>query len=341
MKNKLIYIGFSFQHHLNSHAGYSQIKYHLKYDQEIDVQSFYDKCIKEESNTVFNNLRCKIRRLLCWGYNAFPWYLFKCVWMALRFGYCTFHFIYPENTFKAIRLFHVRNCKVVLTLHQPYEWYASRPKWIKRLKTADCIIVLSNTELSKLKELIHGIKIIYLPHGISSDFYSPNNQIKEDMVLTVGNWLRDFKFADVVYQSLLEKRPNVKIVIVTHPANKKLITFNDNLTYLSGISDEELRDLYRKTSCLFLPLIRYTANNALLEAGSVGCPILIASNAADNSYMPNDLIKILPMSFDEVTNQIVSITENKENKKGLSDFVKSNYDWVKVAQMTKELLGEI
>lgn len=337
MKNKIIYIGFSFQHHLNSHAGYSQIKNYLKYDQEIDIQLFYDNCIKEK----LYPLRQKIKRLFCLGYNAFPWYLLKCAWIALRFGHCTFHFVYPENTFKAIPVFHMKNNKVILTLHQPYEWYASRPNWIRRLKTVDCIIVLSNTELLKFEKMLPGIKIVYLPHGISSNFYSPSNQQKEDMILTVGNWLRDFDFANVVYQHLLKKRQSIKIVIVTHPDNMKLITPNENISYLSGISDEELRDLYRRTSCLFLPLIRYTANNALLEAGSVGCPILIASNAADNSYMPGDLIKTLPMDSIAVTGQIIKMLDKKTNNKDLSNYVKANYDWKKVAHMTKEILESL
>lgn len=341
MKNRLVYIGFSFHHHLNSHAGYSRIKNYLEYDKQIDVQSFYDNCIKEEPDAIFNIIKRKIKRLLYLGYKAFPGYLFKCVWMAVRGGHYTFHFVYPENTYRAMPLLHVRDCKIVLTLHQPYEWYASRSNWIRRLRTANCIIVLSNTELSKYEKLVPDVKIIYLPHGVSSDFYVPDNQPKENMVLTVGNWLRDFKSANIIYQSLLRRNQNIKIVVVTHPDNRKQITPNDNISYLSGISDEELRNLYRRTSCLFLPLIRYTANNALLEAASVGCPILIASDAADNSYMPDGLIKILPMNLDEVTEQIIEMLDEKIDKKELSDFVKSNYSWEKVAQMTKELLEKI
>ena len=342
MANKLVYIGFGFLHHLGGHAGYHQIKEALDYDYYVDAQSYHNKCAKASRFKIVNWLRTFVFPYFCFGFTAFPWFLFKCIWMALTKGHLCFHFIYGENLYYDFRLLRVRGCKSVVTLHQPYEWFINNPEWVRRLKSVDQIILVGDSEVHLFKELTGKDNVTFIPHGICSDFYTPDAAVeKEKMVLTVGNWLRDFRFADKVYQQLLANDPNVKIVIVSNPKNKNLITFNERISFVSGISDEELRDLYRKTSCLFLPLTRYTANNALLEAGSVGCPILIACNHSDNSYIPDEMITLLPMKHDKVVEKITNVLNNSNSSLKLSKFVEDNFSWRKIALITKERLSSL
>lgn len=340
MANKLVYIGFGFLHHLGGHAGYHQIREYLDYDYYIDAQDFHNILAKTMSNFE-RRFRHYVLSHFWFGFSAFPWYLIKCIWMALTRGHLTFHFIYGENLFYNSKLLKIRGCKTVVTLHQPYEWFTSKPEWVRRLKNVDHIILVGEAEVPLFRKLTGKDNVSFIPHGICSDFYCPDNKVaKQKMVLTVGNWLRDFCFADKVYQQLLSDDPEVRIVIVSAPQNKSFITPDKRISFVSGISDEELRDLYRKTSCLFLPLKRYTANNALLEAGAVGCPILIACDYPDNSYIPEQYANVQPIQIEKVVFEIERILRNPKTELGLSTYINDKYSWTRVAQETKQILCE-
>lgn len=338
--NKLVYVGFAFQHHKGTHAGYHQIKDYLNYDYVIDCQQYIENC-KIRHHNIFNKVRRIIIKSIFGDLPEIPWFLFKCAWLAISKGNMTFHFIYGENIYINFPFLHVRGSKVVTTFHQPYDWFAGRQKWNKRIKRLNHIILVGKTEVTKF-ELLSGRKnVTFIPHGINNEFYKPDLNVQHHrMLLTVGNWLRDYQFANKVYREIRQRCPNVEIVIVSLPTNKQYIDDDLNVKYLSGISDDELLSLYRKTSCLFLPLIRYTANNALLEAGSVGCNILIASDKPDNSYIPENYIHLQHMSVNEVVNEIISMVHNDTRNLKLSEFVVLNYGWRKIGNVTKELLHQ-
>lgn len=339
MANKLVYVGFGFRHHLGGHGGYHQIRNYLGYDYYIDAQPFHDKASKSSQIKLMNWVRTLVLPRFCFGFRAFPYFLIKCLWMAVTKGHLTFHFIYGENLYYDFRLLRVRGCKTVVTLHQPYEWFKDKPSWKRRLQHVDHVILVGETEIALFKTLTGKDNVTFIPHGICADFYCPDVRMqKEKMVLTVGNWLRDFEFADKVYQQLLSDDPEVRIVIVSMPRNKSRITAHERISFLSGISDEELRDLYLKSSCLFLPLTRYTANNALLEAGAVGCNILIACNQPDNSYISTDLLRLMPMKEDTVAQEIKVMLKKGEMSCQLSDFVKKNFSWQRIAEATRNTL---
>jgi len=341
MKNKLVYVGFGFHHHLGGHAGYHQIKDYLDYDYYVDAQSFFNRTSKSKYKFL-DRIRYFIFPYFCFGFKSFPWYLLKCIWMAITKGHLTFHFIYGENLFYDFKLLKIRGCKTVMTLHQPFEWFKDKPSWIRKLKSVDHVILVGESEIELFKQLTGKDNVSFIPHGICSDFYCPDESVKkEKMVLTVGNWLRDFRFADQVYQRLLVDDNDLRIVVVSNPKNKDFITPNERISFKSGISDEELRELYRRTSCLFLPLTRYTANNALLEAGAVGCSILIACDQPDNSYIPESMINLLPMSQDQVVSEIGSMLNKSEYHNGINEFVDDNFSWTFVAEVTKNLLHSL
>lgn len=334
---KIVYVGFAFQHHKNTHAGYHQIKKYVKYDYFIDCQSFFNKC-----SIIKQNLFGKIKRHILWNTIQtleIPWYILKCIILGLKHNDLTFHFIYGENIYFNFRHFIRSGNKLVCTIHQPYNFFIENPKALRRLKSLDAIILVANNEISKFKSIKD--KVYYIPHGIDTDFYNIDRTVKkEKIVLTVGNWLRDYNFASKLYEQLLSYRKDLKIIIVSLPQNKRYFDNNKEITFLSNISDKQLHELYCKSSILFLPLIRYTANNSLLEAASSGCNILIASNYQDNSYIPNEYINICQLDIPTVLENIENTISDKYNEK-ISYFVKDNYSWKLVGEETQKLLISI
>lgn len=335
---KFAYVGFAFKHHLNTHAGYHQIEKYLPYDKIFDVQKFHFR------NTCRTNIIIRaIRRIVrfVFGFNVIPWFVLDLVRYGRKNPNTVFHFVYGENILNNIKPLLNSNNKIVCTFHQPYEWFERNPRFIKLIKCLDSVILVSNAEIDKFATLIGKDKVHYIPHGICTDFYKPNPSVfKEHMLLTVGDWLRDYKFANKVYQKLLNVDTKLQINIVSLPKNKSLITPHERIHFYSGISDEELRSLYYRCSVLFLPLIRFTANNALLEAAATGCTIVISSNNFDNSYIPENFITQSCMDVTETVKKIQESISTNYNQ-SLADYVKDHYSWNEVANQTLNLLSKL
>ena len=342
MKRKLVYIGFAFAHHNGTHAGYHQIKEYLNYDYVIDCQSYHEKYHRSwgELNPISKLWRKILQHFF--HINCIPWYLCRILWLNAIHKDLIFHYIYgDDNFFPWTKKIIKKSNKVVCTFHQPFSFYQNSKKWGRNIHNADFIILVSNAEIEKFKMMTKKDNVIYIPHGISTHYYKIDNNVnKEEIVLTVGNWLRDYRFADRVYSRLLEIRPNLSIHIVSDPKNKEIITLSERIKFMSGITDDQLKEEYQKCSILFLPLTRYTANNALLEASSTGCNIVIASDYPDNSYLPEQYVTIVKM--DEETT-VKSILEHMslEYNKPLSAFISSNYGWEEISKKTEKFLRSI
>ena len=336
---KIVYIGFTFEHHKGTHAGYQQIKNYLKYDYIIDCQKFQDKGHKPVSEISWFAKKKRILYNRLFHIPALPWYIIKVIILGLFYNDLTFHFIYGENLyFKFIRRIVRKGNIIVCTYHQPLEWFKSEKRELARLKSVDRIILVGNTEIEDFKKIVGHKNVFYIPHGICSDFYRPDKTIKKNhMLLTVGNWLRDYDFANDVYQELLKMDAQLEINVVCNENLQKKIIPSDRIHLLNGISDEQLKELYCKCSILFLPLIRYTANNSLLEAGATGCNILISSDYPDNSYISVDYINLIPMKLNDTVLKVKNII-NRNYNENLSRFVHDNYSWSVVALHTKDIL---
>ena len=317
MNYSLVYIGFAFHHQKGTHAGYHHIKEYVKYDYVIDTQRYAEMC-SISNPSIFKKAWRRFLKIE---------YILKCIWLALYKGNVMFHFIYGENNYFNNPLLHLRRSKVIVTFHQPFSWFKEKQKWLDKLKSIDEIILVSKSEIDLFKSITGKDNVRFFPHGICSDFYCSDSIVpRENIILMVGNWLRDFSFASRIFKRLEQVSPSTKVIVVTNKNNAHFFNENINVNVLSGISDEELRNLYRKTSCLFLPLERYTANNALLEAGAVGCNILIASNYADNSYIPKEYIEICPLDEKLALQNLLKVMKRKSNI-NLAEFVKLHYSW--------------
>lgn len=338
MKLTLVYIGFAFSHHLGTHGGYHHLEKYGEYDEAIDCQKFIEKCNTPIKNVFDRVKRYIIRRMT--GVPFFPWYVAKMLWMGFTHRYCVFHIIYGENLYTPLLRFLPKTNKVVCTFHQPFSWFDNK-RWRKNFAMIDAIMLVGEKEVHILKEVIGKDNVKYIPHGVYTDFYKPEYNVKkENLLLTVGNWLRDYNMADRIYTQFLELHPDWKIAVVTNQDNASHIHKDERIKCFFGISDGELKTLYLKSSVLFLPLIRYTANNSLLEAGACGCNILIASDFADNSYIPDDLITIVPMDEEKILSALETMEMNGY-KESLAQFVKEHYSWNVIGKEVKGYLESL
>lgn len=329
-KKKLVFIDFTYLHHKGTHGGYQHIKDYLPYDYIIDCQKWFEISYREIT-TITKRIQSKVVRI-------FPLFILKCIGLSLMHRDIVFHFAYTENLFVPMIKLLPKRAKIVCTIHQPYNWFSR--SWLVRLKRADKIILVGNTEIYKFQKVFPNNKVIFIPHGIDTTFYHPSERKTNDKLslLTVGNWLRDYAFANEVYKELLSKYSNVEINIVASCVTKKDFVKDDRIHVWRGVPDDKLRELYQKSNCLFLPLKRFTANNALLEAASCGCNILIASNHNDNSYIPEKYIHTCTLEQSACVKEICSIITSTSANSALRQYVIDHYDWKKIGQITRNIL---
>lgn len=337
--NKLVYVGFAFPHHLGTSGGYHHIKEFLRYDYIVDCQTIFTQR-ELTSNALWARILRRINGVLFCGKPYIPWYLLKILWLSLFHKKIVFHVIYGENLIDKRFWNCVGKHEVVCTLHQPFSWFEKNKVWYSYLKRINKVILVAPDDIHSFEKLTGKNNVTYIPHGICSNFYClpKGGQVTKDgSILMVGNWLRNFKFANLVFNQILKINPSQIINIVCN--EKSWINFKDERIHCyAHLTDEELRNLYWKSSVMFLPLIRFTANNALLEASSCGCNIVIASTQIENSYVPNSLLNILPLDVEVCVKFLQSAVKGKTFNNNLSQYVISLYSWNEIAETTDKYL---
>lgn len=336
--SKIVYVGFAFLHHKAGHGGYHHIVDSGQYDHVIDCQDNYERQFTKDWGKLLKYWHLLMHKIF--GFDAFPLFVFRCLIYAITHRNVTFHLIYGDNLY--IPLFRIVRCfsRVVCTFHQPYSFFES-DSWQKRLRHLDGIILVSESELDLFKSASNCKNVVYIPHGVYTDFFRPSSEVsKSKSVLTVGNWLRDYDFANRVYKKFLASNPDWEVHVVANGDSLKKVDDGVRIIKHQGISDEELLDLYRRSSVLFLPLLRYTANNALLEAAAAGCNILIACNHSDNSYIPEKYLSIVEMKEDFVLSQLHPMG-NRQYNYALSEYVSAHYSWSVVSETTINYIKSI
>lgn len=331
---KLIYVGFSFILH-GKHSGYDYIKNVVAYDFYIDCQKYINFT---HSISTKNNLFAKMYLIL---FGDRPWWIeVKCIFYTLFYRNLIFHFIYPEKNYRYFGFFKGRNNKIVCTLHLSPDFYKTRPEFRKGIKYIDKVIIMTPDMINPLKTLFKNSKFYFIPHGVDTTYFKPSLKKKDTHILMVGNWQRDFIFADSVFKQLISLEKNIRINVVAQKENHKYFD-NTTVNIFSDITDDHLLDLYQSSILLFLPLTSLTANNALLEGAACGCKILIATNQqVDTCYIDKNLIDITPLNVNIVVNKILDLINNQDKgwDERITNYVETNYDWKIIGQLTEDAI---
>ena len=339
----------SFRHHAE-HAGYKQI---LKYTNPVSILGI------DENSALPGVLKRKYQ----WLYEFEAYFKFRNKIDVL-------HILYGEDYFRfSTCLF--KNTPVVASFHQPPELlerevlYGSfRGKVARithymsynRFKKLAAAIVMDEAQKDILKKMMSEEKIYVLPLGTNlrylnaklntySDLINPDSKV----ILTVGNWLRDwdFYFHFISYCSV--SYPDWKFILVNKnlsPAHRALVQQNTNLTYAAKISDNELFKLYISSKVLFLPLLSAAGNNSLIEGIALGCPVVMSNVVNEKSFIDEDFVSFYTKNnVNEATVAINGFMKMDRKsfidvRKHAIDFSKQ-FDWESIANKTLDIYRSV
>jgi glycosyltransferase involved in cell wall biosynthesis len=142
---------------------------------------------------------------------------------------------------------------------------------------------------------------------------------EKKILLTVGNWLRDFEALLETARLALDQE-DLLFVIVSRGLDLDTQALPNVLLLNQGLSDQALQALYAAATLLFLPLKDGAANNAILEAMARGIPI-VATDIPAVHYYTNGLATVSapePLHYAEALQRCVSDFANAEERAELA-----------------------
>ena len=188
---------------------------------------------------------------------------------------------------------------------------------------------------------------MYIPHGIDTQYFHPESLNNEEKEILLGE---DFDFISLttgVHGSNLsfvfkmaERFSNMLFCIL----GKDVYPHPPNVKFVSGISDEELKSLYNIVDIFLKPLNFATANNSILEAMSMGKPIITDAIPGVLDYLDEDCAFLVENKRDYP--EIIShVLENKNERRLKGNHarkkVEKEFDWKIIAKRTSEVYDAV
>ena len=186
--------------------------------------------------------------------------------------------------------------RIVLNFHQPPAFLRLHWKDFSVLNSVRSLITLS----IKCKEYLItkcNKPVYFINHGVNTNYFCPSNTSDNrsfHRLLFVGDWLRDIDTLTESMKIIWSKRSDIEINCVIPFSKRKDPKLYDlaqdpRVNWFADITVDSLRDLYRSSTLLFLPLKDATANNAILEAISCGLPVVTSDFGGVRDYVSEEI----------------------------------------------------
>lgn len=208
------------------------------------------------------------------------------------------HVLYGEDDFhylaRAAPLVRRAGGRLVASFHQPpviFDLAMPADGAERILPRLDAALVTTHEQRTHLSRWLPADRVHHVPHGVDTAFFTPGEPPARatPTVLTVGAWQRDFELLEQVVESVA-----ARFVVISSREVVSRFAGLPNVEARSGVSDDELRELYQGSDLLFLPLVQAAANNALLEAMACGLPVIVSDFPGTREYAGPDAARYVP-----------------------------------------------
>lgn len=276
------------------------------------------------------------------------------------------HFVDGEHSGLLTALYNLnhrftKTTKLVATYHQPQSILNQIVVNPRYLKGFDTIQLMSPCQLGFFIPHVDANTLKLVPHGLAPellnkslpahivgagaesgvDGFEPNVNNRK-ILLTVGNWLRDFKRL-LETAELMNEQNNIVFVVVSKGLTLEISHLKNVILLNEGISDSQLHKMYEEATMLFLPLEDGAANNAVLESMAHGLPIVTTELLSTRYYTKENAVFCQPdaISYRDGINRTLETLSNPIARDEITHTLRTRAKdlvWKEVAEvMSKEL----
>ena len=291
--------------HHGDRAGYNQILRYLEPD-------FTVWALRSASGRVVH----RISKPLLGRVTGSRWYGLSSMWGELRSvlaanrGPATIHVMYAEDLLGLLpQLLRQRPLatrgpvRTIATFHQPPKRITTLFRKLDVLDSLDGIIVLDPSNAAwfeaRTSSPVHTLSL-----GIDTDYWSPGPQAPSPgpeapdvdarpRILFVGIHLRDFD----LLAEVIARNPDWHFDLVL-PANVvgRFANAGPRVTTHTGISDDALRSLFRRTTAFFMPVLGASGSNSILQALACGAVIVTSDVPSFRALIGPNVGRLAPIS---------------------------------------------
>jgi glycosyltransferase involved in cell wall biosynthesis len=326
-------------------SGYTQLSKHIPASQLIhetrtDIRSIGERTLVRMLDTFSGSSWYRLASLRL-EYRA---------WQAMQAGFSgLIHFMWAERDWGFIDQLpiHRWNTALCATFHSPPDTLPEVVNAPKRLKNFAALILMSEVQRPFFESLgVRSDRIHVIHHGVDCDFFSPCRRDSGGRftAIFVGNYRRNFELFSRIC-CLLEPYEDIEIRMVAPRSRIAGFAARNNVKTSSDLSDADLRDAYRESSCLLLTLETATANNAILEAMACGLPIVAEDLGGVREYTgPSSAILCQPGSAEEIVGAVLRLYKDDEMRRRMGDAARSRAEelsWSNVGLRTVAVYEEV
>ena len=184
------------------------------------------------------------------------------------------------------------------------------------LKHADLITCSGYAQLEYLEQFIEKEKLVYLPLGVDTNFFSVPKYSEErnkNLIICVGNNRRDYKTLKKIYIRIKNKNPNIKLKLAGSKPGKKYFIDYPEVEFLPFLDDIKFRNLFREASLLILPLLEGGSSQTLNESLSCGLPVVTNKFPNLTDYTKTEaVIEHAPGDYKNMANTCINLLRDKK-----------------------------
>ena len=283
-----------------------------------------------------------------WG-DAIPREYAICARNTLLPTRTVYHFFYAENDLRLCSRWRWRwNNRIVGSFHQPPEFLDKHVEDKGYIRGLDAAVVMAEFQIDYMAQFLPRNRVFCVPHGVDCDYWCPSptsTRWPEPTFVFVGFWLRDVDMAKRTIHRAAELGLPARFRIVTFAERRVHFEGLPNTELLSGISDEQLRDEYRRAHALFLPLELSTANNVVLEAMSCGTGVISTRIGGVPEYVSDDAgLLVPPKDIEAAAAAIRSLCNDRSKVDALGVAARlraERYSWPKMGALQDEVYRKV
>ncbi len=220
----------------------------------------------------------------------------------------------------------------------------------KLLNLSDVVLVSSNSELNQLKYIfsldVSRVKVI--PNGVDADMFQEANKdafiqrlnLKTSYVLSVANINRKKNVLNLI-KAFLETSLETKLVLIgvynddadrsyCDEVRKLIVENKKKILHLENISKSLLISAYLNAKIHVLPSFWELPGLVSLEAGLAGARLILGDCGPVRDYFDDLGVYCNPNSVTDMAQKITAVYQLPPTN-ALSEFIKVNYSWQKIA----------